>query len=228
MDKLPDIAKQLIREIHRPYFGDMPSIFQERDWVKDPQYMRNKGIGRLTVNLTPDEYYQLSTEGFNYGREGKLLKVSDLYKQRDDKTTRQLINKLRFNVDSIDRPSLRYSYDYRYNHPSFTQEGLHRMQAGKRLGIKLIPTEVFYDLDMADSIANKFKPYMGRNIPRTYRIPSLPTLGKFGLNVAQRVAVPLAILDGLTSPVSNDIEGMNNYNAVRGLPLQGGIKYYDD
>ena len=50
-----------------------------------------------------------------------------------------------------------------------------------------------------------------------------PTLKFLG-----RTAVPLAILEGLTSPVSNDIEGMNNYNAVRGLPLQGGIKYYGD
>lgn len=48
-----------------------------------------------------------------------------------------------------------------------------------------------------------------------------PTLKFLG-----RTAIPLAILEGLTSPVSNDIEGMNNYNAIRGLPLQGGIKYY--
>lgn len=62
---------------------------------------------------------------------------------------------------------------------------------------------------------------IGRKIMATPGVqPALKFLG--------RSAVPLAILEGLTSPVSNDIEGMNNYNAVRGLPLQGGIKYYGD
>lgn len=75
--------------------------------------------------------------------------------------------------------------------------------------------------------------------PTKYKIPT-QTLRMMGsklmatpgvkptLKFLGRTAIPLAILDGLTSPASNDIEGMNNYNAVRGLPLQGGIKYYGD
>ena len=75
--------------------------------------------------------------------------------------------------------------------------------------------------------------------PMKYKIPT-QTLRMMGsklmatpgvqptLRFLGRTAIPLAILDGLTSPVSNDIEGMNNYNAIKGLPLQGGIKYYGD
>lgn len=75
--------------------------------------------------------------------------------------------------------------------------------------------------------------------PMKYKVPT-QTLGMMGskimttpgvkptLKFLGRTAIPLAILDGLTSPVSNDIEGMNNYNAIKGLPLQGGIKYYGE
>lgn len=217
MDSLTDLARQLWAETKRPYFGEMPSIFREREWVKDPEYMKNKGIGRLTVNLTPDEYYKLSTEGFNFGREGEPLTVENLWQQRNDKRTKELINKLRFNVDSIDRPSLNYGYDYRYQHPSFSQEGLHRMQAGKKLGLKYIPTEVFYDLDIEKPITEKFSQYSNRVIPQTFRLPSLSTLGKFGLGLAERATIPLAIYQGLSQPTSRDEDYF----------LKGGIEYND-
>jgi len=72
-----------------------------------------------------------------------------------------------------------------------------------------------------------------------FRFPS-ETLGMIGekfmatpgvkptLNFLGRASIPLAIYEGLNSPLSDEEEVMNNYNAVRGLPLQGGIKYYGE
>lgn len=50
-----------------------------------------------------------------------------------------------------------------------------------------------------------------------------PTLDFLG-----RASIPSMIYKGLNSPLSDEQEVMNNYNAVRGLPLQGGIKYYGE
>lgn len=75
--------------------------------------------------------------------------------------------------------------------------------------------------------------------PRSFKFPT-QTLGMMGekiiatpgvkptLNFLGRASIPLAIYEGLNSPLSDEQEVMNNYNAVRGLPLQGGIKYYGE
>lgn len=222
-DGLIDIAKKLYGEMRRPYFSDTTGIFNYIDFDKNPNYMRNKGYGKLSVNLTPDEYYNLAVEGFNRGREGSPLTSEQLFSQRNNATTRELANKLRTNVDSIYRPSLDYGIDYRYGTPNFSQEGLHRMQAGKQIGLNYIPTDVYYDLRRAEEIANKFASYNNRNIPTPWRTPSTPTMVEFGSKLLNRVAVPLAIYEGLSQPVTRDEDMLPSE-----LMLEGGIKYYGE
>lgn len=222
-ESLMDIAKRLYGEMRRPYFSNSTGIFKYMDFDKDPDYMKYKGYGKLSVNLTPEEYYNLSAEGFNRGRKSSLTSSEQLFNQRDNKTTKNLANKLRANVDSIYRPSLDYGIDYRYGTPSFSQEGLHRMQAGKRIGLNYIPTDVYYDLRRTDEITNKFAPYNNRVIPTPWRTPSLPTVMEFGNRLLNRTSVPLMIYEGLSQPVARDEDMLPS-----DLILEGGIKYFGE
>jgi len=126
----------------------------------DPEYFaKNKNKVLVDKEMTPDEYIKEASEGFG-------TPVDKLMKSRD----RSLIDKYKQDMENGDIfPALSINK----SGETFSQEGLHRAQAAKELGIQTLPVRV---VEPADGVI-KYSKLPPKKIPVEPSVRTTDTTG---------------------------------------------------
>ncbi len=141
-----NLLQQLQEDANVPFNQETTHMATYDDMMKDPEYFRNeKGRQFRILHMSPDEYIDRAAEGFSLhhgfsrkealrGREGSSLV---------DQYAEKMQHGEKFPMVVLDHSSRRTFSGEREK--SFSQEGLHRALAAKKIGVDKIPVMVVDD-----------------------------------------------------------------------------------
>lgn len=119
------------------------------DMMKDPQYFKEKKGKVFTItHMSPNEYIDQAYRAFK--QQGALepwQDMSDLHKSRSSKLVDKYAEKMK-SGEKFPMVVLDFSSQYGFRggkQKSFSQEGLHRAMAAKKLGVQKVPVMIVDD-----------------------------------------------------------------------------------
>lgn len=115
-----------------PFKKDSTDLPHYDDAIKNPEYFKkNKDLQFKLMELSPDQYLEAAAQGFKSTID-KMTGSRDL----------ELVNKYIKNMQDGDKfPMLLLIYN---KNGSFSQEGIHRAMAAKKLNIPKVPVMVAF------------------------------------------------------------------------------------
>lgn len=142
--------------VYKTPFTTKTGMSMYDDVLDDPYYAETKSRFPKVIYMTPDEYLQTVTTGFNQNRikQGReITTVDELVQSRAGGSTEELRQAFDEGKD-ISMPSIEYWTREDGSIEMVSQEGVHRAIVAREKGIKKMPVAIFSSKDYREDISN--------------------------------------------------------------------------
>ena len=210
--KAQKTAEQAVDNTGIKYFKeDSTGMSMYDDVLNDPHYAETKQRFPKVVYMTPDEYIQMCSDGFNnaYKEAGSpeyVKSVEELVQSRSKESELTALKEKGFGKQPFDMPMISYETNAKGITTMNSQEGLHRAILAKEAGVEKIPVAIYSTGRYGDNVDNAVLKAKLEELTAPYNKEATSTPQQLNLDFSQRLETKQSTEEVINGLVNGEVK----------------------